>query len=350
MTETSLSRLLLTVSVFVPLLLVGFLVLTLGRTRRGVLFGVSVPLDFGNSAEAARSIHRYRMATGRLIVGVLVVLTLVRHWSPTAFAVGSAVGALVELAGAWLLWQREARVLRPHAAAVPLERSAALASRSASPALSAIAAAWLPLAVEAVWLHLHWDRIPARWAQHWDASGAVNGWGTRSVMGVYFPFIFGTVIILMFLAIATFLSQAPGPQSALRRRGLPPIGGMAWLMSGIFCFVGLLPLTQHVTPKEIAVFVLLQLPATVAVVVWMIYLNGMGAKSGAAESYDGTPDAMWHGGGLFYYNPADAAVVVAKRFGWGWTLNFARPAAWAYIAGVLLVVCLFILLPVLSQK
>jgi uncharacterized membrane protein len=36
-----------------------------------------------------------------------------------------------------------------------------------------------------------------------------------------------------------------------------------------------------------------------------------------------------------YYNPSDAAIVVPKRFGWGWTLNFARPVAWVYLAVVL---------------
>lgn len=33
--------------------------------------------------------------------------------------------------------------------------------------------------------------------------------------------------------------------------------------------------------------------------------------------------------GLFYYNPANKRVFVPKRFGFGWTFNFANP--WSYV-------------------
>jgi uncharacterized membrane protein len=42
--------------------------------------------------------------------------------------------------------------------------------------------------------------------------------------------------------------------------------------------------------------------------------------------------------GVFYYNPQDPALWVEKRFGIGWTLNFARPASWFMLGGILLVV------------
>jgi uncharacterized membrane protein len=31
---------------------------------------------------------------------------------------------------------------------------------------------------------------------------------------------------------------------------------------------------------------------------------------------------------MFYVNPDDPAILVEKRFGIGYTLNFGRPAAW----------------------
>lgn len=39
-------------------------------------------------------------------------------------------------------------------------------------------------------------------------------------------------------------------------------------------------------------------------------------------------DQGWRLAGMIYVNPKDPAVFVPKRFGWGWTLNFARPTAW----------------------
>ena len=33
--------------------------------------------------------------------------------------------------------------------------------------------------------------------------------------------------------------------------------------------------------------------------------------------------------GIFYFNPKDSRVFVPKRFGWGWTFNFAK--VWTYL-------------------
>ncbi|HYM05922.1 MAG TPA: DUF5808 domain-containing protein [Terriglobales bacterium] len=46
---------------------------------------------------------------------------------------------------------------------------------------------------------------------------------------------------------------------------------------------------------------------------------------------------------VFYYNPDDPAILVEKRYGIGYTLNFAQPAAWV----MLIVILVCILVPVL---
>ena len=42
-------------------------------------------------------------------------------------------------------------------------------------------------------------------------------------------------------------------------------------------------------------------------------------------------DRFWKFG-VFYVNPADPAIFVPKRFGIGYTLNFARPFSWLILA------------------
>lgn len=49
---------------------------------------------------------------------------------------------------------------------------------------------------------------------------------------------------------------------------------------------------------------------------------------------DRTPDECWKGG-MFYVNRDDPALMVEKRFGIGYTLNFGRPAAWVLTALIL---------------
>ena len=45
--------------------------------------------------------------------------------------------------------------------------------------------------------------------------------------------------------------------------------------------------------------------------------------------------------GIIYFNPNDASVFLPKRFGVGWTVNMAKPAAWAFFGGIILLSVLF---------
>jgi uncharacterized membrane protein len=61
-------------------------------------------------------------------------------------------------------------------------------------------------------------------------------------------------------------------------------------------------------------------------------------KSSAAPAEpvgDRTPDRYWKMG-VFYFNRDDAAIFVEKRFGLGYSLNFARPMEWIIVALILL--------------
>ncbi len=46
--------------------------------------------------------------------------------------------------------------------------------------------------------------------------------------------------------------------------------------------------------------------------------------------------------GFIYYNPDDTRVLVGKRFGLGWTLNFARKRAYLYLMATIIIALLII--------
>lgn len=52
-------------------------------------------------------------------------------------------------------------------------------------------------------------------------------------------------------------------------------------------------------------------------------------------------DRFWRGG-LVYVNRDDPALMVPRRFGLGWTLNFGNPGAAMFLVGVLAFVGLVI--------
>jgi uncharacterized membrane protein len=57
-----------------------------------------------------------------------------------------------------------------------------------------------------------------------------------------------------------------------------------------------------------------------------------------------TPDSAWRG--ILYYNPDDRALFVPKRYGIGYTLNFANPWCWPVLAMILALVALPIILSI----
>ena len=337
-------------SILLPVALVGAMLPFLGRVRAGVLFGVTVPLDFANSAAAEEFLRRYRTrATALAILVTLGLAACVLSHSQGWMLAGTLTAVPLELAGAVLLWLHEHNKLKPYAAKIPLERTAELRTNRTSTPLIATIASLLPLVGAALWLQAHWNQIPARWPRHWNAEGVANGWGARSAGGVYGPLLTGAVLLLIFVGIAFFLVRAPGTQTRQRSRTLPPLAALAWLMSATFCLIGLLPLFPGITATTIVFFVIAQLIATFAVVIWMLWRSAMMPGAMATEPYDGTPDASWRAGGLVYFNPSDAAVLVPKRFGWGWTLNFARPVAWVYLGGVLFLSAAAVIVPLLLK-
>jgi uncharacterized membrane protein len=42
------------------------------------------------------------------------------------------------------------------------------------------------------------------------------------------------------------------------------------------------------------------------------------------------PNDDHHWVGIFYRDRADPRLMVPKRYGWGWTLNYGRPMAWVW--------------------
>jgi len=106
--------------------------------------------------------------------------------------------------------------------------------------------------------------------------------------------------------------------------------------------VSLLPLAAGaaggaVGPPRIAPFVALILIFVVTVTIVLARI-GRGARleaarDGAARRQPGggphgrSPESSWKAG-VFYVNPDDPALFVPKRFGIGYTLNFAHPLSW----------------------
>ena len=89
------------------------------------------------------------------------------------------------------------------------------------------------------------------------------------------------------------------------------------------------------------------LPILAAVVVAVVVLARNNRERDEGEKDTGLThwddDKYWRGG-LFYINREDHALMVPRRFGLGWTLNFGNPRAAMLLAGVVALIALLITL------
>ncbi len=203
---------------------------------------------------------------------------------------------------------------------------------------------------------ISYPSMPGMLAVHYGANGAPNRLAAKSV-GTAFSLVFvqiGVTALLVGIAAAIFRSRpdidpAHPVGSARWYRQYMSLGAKALL--GLVAMIdlgmlgsSLLMWTGTVTPWAPLVVVL---PILAAVVVAVAILARNNRERNDAEEDTGLihrdDDKHWRGG-LFYINREDHALMVPRRFGLGWTLNFGNPRAAMLLAGVAALIGLLIIL------
>ncbi|MFN7956902.1 MAG: DUF5808 domain-containing protein [Holophagaceae bacterium] len=166
----------------------------------------------------------------------------------------------------------------------------------------------LALALPVLMGHLP-DPVPT----HFDAVGRPNGWTPKGA----FPWLlFGIPGLLWGILLATGRAFAGTEQDPDGRKSeaLAPLRGL--MTAGVLALLALAPLG----PRGLFLGLGGLGAALVLGTVLMIRaFKRLGLSGGNPEHY------RW---GLFYVNAEDPALWVPKRFGLGWTLNFAHAASW----------------------
>jgi uncharacterized membrane protein len=319
-----------------------FAISTLGHflpqfTRPDVFFGVTVDPVFPTSDSARRILRNYRIAL----------------WC-SAIAAGACIGALHRVGGAFLIY-----VIGTSAALVTSHRRALIHATTRSTTIEidllapkehipgGLLVALLPFVVLiglGLWAVPHVDRLPDRLPVHWGVEGP-NRWVITSPRAIIELLALHAFVCLLLIASALGVLHwsrrvsVSGPSGAAERQFL----SRAVLLVLSAEYFSVLP----------PAFTLLQAPAF-AMKVWSAALlvtmaafviSLMRAGQGGARQTrmvgnpigDRTADARWIGG-LFYFNPTDLTLLVEKRMGIGWTLNFGNPWSWLPLIGIAIIV------------
>ena len=202
-----------------------------------------------------------------------------------------------------------------------------------------------------------YDKLPSQLPTHFDISGNADMWTVKSRAIWYIPIsqIFNLIIMLFVYFIIKKSKQdistndpVNSSKNSVRYR---------YIMSRLIVFSGLLLQVGFLTNQLYIIgiltnklwIVLMPLLTTLTVIILVIviiYKIGQGGwkiskqKKGTSGEIDREDDKFWKLGS-FYFNPNDPAVFIEKRFGIGWTINFARPESWLTLIGFVIIIIIF---------
>jgi uncharacterized membrane protein len=345
-----------------PILLIGLIAWLLpALVPRSVPFGVRIPAARAKEPVIAQQRRRYRYGVATTTLVVAAAVLAVGNRPPL-----DGLGVAAELAGAFALFQ-VAR--RPIMAAKHRQhwfgglRQVVVADTSlrtdpepypwrwAAPSI-ALTAATVVIAI------LRYPHLPARLAVHFDAAGHADRYAPVSPGSAFGPVVaqvLGTALLVGLAALVLRSKaqlDAEEPQTAaVRHRRFVSSGARALLLGAACLSVTLLltsltawKLVNLARPTQALLALIPPLGAVVLVAVLVrVGQNGSrlriraspgGGSARRPSAVNRDDDRYWRLG-LLYVNRDDPSLLVPHRFGLGWTLNLARPAAWAIVAATL---------------
>ncbi|MDO5791252.1 MAG: DUF1648 domain-containing protein [Coriobacteriia bacterium] len=335
----------------------------------GQAFSVSVP-------ETAQSDPGIRVLKQRF-VAIIAALTTVLTLAAVAFCLMGSMkavmalvvaGSLVPLVAGYGLIVRYRRcvqaIKRERGWQAEAQQRVAAIGEGAEDTPRAISLAWNWLYAPVILLTVGvaiagYPVMPAQIPVHVDFSGAVTDVAVKSPVVAAFPvalelFLAGCFVFSHWTVLRSKKGTEPGnPASSAWAYGMFAHAQTVFLLVGglvitAVCgllielsMIGVLPITGAVA----AIVVVAMLIAAGDVI-----LNAVYGQSGSrvfrmqrSDTLLVDDDAYWKLG-LFYYNPGDVSLFLPQRSGFGWTVNWARPAVWAVMAGFVVATALLVVL------
>lgn len=238
-------------------------------------------------------------------------------------------------------------------------------TRSARPAWLLLGVALLIVAATAAFGALRYANLPERFAVHWNGAGVADRYADKSIAAAFSGVFVGLGVVLLFAVISLLISRLAGSRkSAGRKAPSVPSLAAAQVFLGVIS-IGLALVFWLVNQQIWAATgstvnpLLMVLLVVLGIAIAAIFANrryqAVLVEFPSATNPDGTAadprdaERYWVGG-FIYDNPQDRAVLVPKRSGLGFTVNWGRPAGKALLLGLLAIPVLAIVLPIVLSS
>ncbi|WP_404458203.1 DUF1648 domain-containing protein [Oceanobacillus kapialis] len=196
-----------------------------------------------------------------------------------------------------------------------------------------------------------YEDLPSSIPMQYDFSGNVTNWADKSYGVMLLMPIMQIFLTGLFLFINTIITKAKqqidadNPEElAMQNR----IFRRRWSAFIVITSLGLVLMFSFIQfsffqPVDTELLVSIPLILSGAIIITTMILSittGQGGSrvkkksSSGSDVIDRDDDRYWKLG-QFYFNKNDPAVFLEKRFGIGWTTNFARPLTWVILLGII---------------
>ena len=204
-----------------------------------------------------------------------------------------------------------------------------------------------------------WPSLPEQIPIHADITGAIDGWVEKSSSN-FATIIWPQWLLLGIFALTYWMIRISKRQIDAANPSSSRIQGMRFrsISSRLMIFLGaiisalvgvtIIAMIMGVSTGIVMLMPMLILAISIALVVFLFVFVGqggsrLGAKEKAttndkANDRASVDDDRYWKAGVFYVNRNDPSFIVEKRFGIGWTFNFAHPAGIAILAGIVAVI------------
>jgi len=347
-------------------------------TRKTVFFGVCIPEDAHSNAEIAAIKKSYRNKT-LLFGGLISIVSFLPSIFIQSEAAYSFLPASIFLLVAMMYifyfkCHNQVKILKSRMNWIDENSQVVIVDTTfrnkkfiASP-LWFISYLFL-ITITIILTYLLYDTIPEKIPTGWNFNGEVKGWMQKSYKTLLWaPIVQSFIMIIMVFSYwmigkaKQIIDPADPGKSSDQNRSFRYIWSIYIITTGfvLIAMIGFIQLSIFGLIKNKLVIIALPQVVVLGIVIGSIILSlitGQGGsrlfrnKASVGSDYGNKisrrdDDKYWKFG-LFYFNSEDPSFIVEKRFGIGWTNNWARPISWILTIGLLVLVIGF---TVLSNK
>ncbi|GIN63592.1 membrane protein [Robertmurraya siralis] len=208
-----------------------------------------------------------------------------------------------------------------------------------------------------IYTTIQYDLLPQQIPTHWGVNGEPDAFTEKTMLSVLLLPLTLLIMQLMFLGLHVGTKKSgikvnSESTEVSRQRQLTLRKYSSWFMFFISMLLTMLISyfqlqTIHPTIFSATAMFLVPLGFLVLILVSAIVFAvkvGLSDKKTAPQIQekivDSNEDSYWKGG-LFYFNKNDPSIFVEKRFGIGWTINFANPLGYLIVFLPLIAIILF---------